>query len=267
MITASFRHIRGIGGMRERQLWLAGVRSWDELPQGDVLSPRLDGRLREGVAESRERLLAGAFDWFAGLLPQTEHWRLLPQVIEHAACLDIECTDSGAVSVIGVLDREGLRSYRGGRDLEEFVERARGWRALITFNGASFDLPILARTFPAFRPPCVHVDLKHMFQRLRERGGLKEIEPRMGMYRPDHLARLTGLDAVALWHAQARGEPAALRRLLEYNLYDVFHLRPLAELAYNRVVKRCGMPAAALPVSDRGAFLYDVSKAVEAALA
>jgi uncharacterized protein YprB with RNaseH-like and TPR domain len=91
------------------------------------------------------------------------------------------------------------------------------------------------------------------------------LEPRAGFVRPPHLAKLTGADAVALWERQQRGDPAALRRLVEYNLYDVFHLRPLAELGYNRLLKRTGMPAEPLPVSDRGAMLYDVSKAVEAA--
>ena len=90
MITASFRHITGIGPLRERQLWFSGIRSWAELPaEGDVLSPRLDGKLREGVALSVARLAAGDVDYFARALPQTEHWRLLPQVIEDAAFLDI----------------------------------------------------------------------------------------------------------------------------------------------------------------------------------
>src|SRR5205807_1132822 len=60
-------------------------------------------------------------------------------------------------------------------------------------------------------------------------------------------------------------DPAARRRLVEYNLYDVFHLKPLAELGYNRLLKRTGMPAVPLEVTDRGAMLYDVSRAVEAA--
>ena len=104
-----------------------------------------------------------------------------------------------------------------------------------------------------------------MYQRLRDKGGLKELEVRVGFFRPPHLATLCGADAVALWHAQTQGDPAALRRLVEYNLYDVFHLRPLAELGYNRLLQRTRMPAAPMPVSDRCAMLYDVSRAVAAA--
>ncbi|MCA1828959.1 MAG: ribonuclease H-like domain-containing protein [Myxococcales bacterium] len=259
MITATFRHISGIGPMRERQLWLGGIASWSALPaSGDVISPRLDGRLREGVALSAERLAAGDVGFFARALPQTEHWRLYPHVSEGAAFLDIEAAGD-RITVIGVLDRNGIASLRP----EQFLERAGGWTALVTFNGTAFDLPILRRVFPEWQPPAVHVDLKHVYQRLREKGGLKDLEPRAGFFRPPHLATLCGADAVALW--QARDEPAAWRRLVEYNLYDVFHLKPLAELGYNRLLKRTGMPAPPLAVCDRGAMLYDVSLAVEAA--
>jgi len=262
LITASFRHIAGIGPLRERQLWFSGVRGWADLPAcGEVLAKRLDGKLREGVALSLRRLAEGDLDFFARALPVTEHWRLLPQVIDDAAFLDIEAAGD-RVTVAGVLDRRGLASFR---DLSALRERARGWRALVTFNGAAFDLPILRRVLPDWTPPAVHVDLRHVYQRLREKGGLKELEPRNGFFRPPHLATLTGTDAVALWQAQAAGDRAALRRLVEYNLYDVFHLRPLAELGYNRLLARTRMPAAPLPVSDRGAMLYDVTLAVRAA--
>jgi uncharacterized protein len=263
VITASFRHIRGIGPLRERQLWMSGVRSWSDLPPaGDVLSPRLDGRLRDGAALSAARLAAGDLAFFGHALPQTEHWRLLPQVLDGAAFLDIEAA-SDKVTVIGALDGQGLVSW--SRSFDGFRERSRAWTALVTFNGTSFDVPILRRVFPDWVPPAVHIDLRHVYQRLREKGGLKELEPRAGFFRPTHLAPLSGTDAVALWHAQIAGDRTALRRLLEYNLYDVFHLKPLAELGYNRLLKRTGMPARDLPVSDRGAMLYDVSKAVEAA--
>jgi uncharacterized protein len=263
VITASFRHIAGIGPLRERQLWLAGVRSWGELPaEGDILSPRLDAKLREGVATSQRSLAERDLGFFGRALPQTEHWRLLPQVIEEAAFVDIEAA-ADRVTVAGVLDAEGLASFRG--DLSGFVERSQRWRALVTFNGTIFDVPILRRALPGWNPPPVHIDLRHVYQRLRDKGGLKQLEARVGFFRPPHLAALRGADAVALWQAQMQGDPAALRRLVEYNLYDVFHLRPLAELGYNRLLQRTRMPAPSMAVTDRGAMLYDVSRAVATA--
>ncbi|GAC1336400.1 MAG: ribonuclease H-like domain-containing protein [Myxococcales bacterium] len=266
MITASFRHIRGIGPLRERQLWLAGVRGWDQVPDGIVLAASLDEKLRRGVAESRARLDAGDFAHFAQALPPVEHWRLLPQLLEGAGCLDVEVgATPGEVTVVGVLDKDGPHAFLRGRDLHEFPARAAAWSCLITFNGLAFDLPVLRRAFPEWRPPAAHVDLRHLLARSGQRGTLKQIEARLGLFRPPHLRPLSGADAVWLWQAQQRGDRAALRRLVEYNLYDTFHLRPLAELGYNAVVRRTGMPANDLPSTDRGALVYDVSRAVERA--
>jgi uncharacterized protein YprB with RNaseH-like and TPR domain len=266
MITSTFRHIAGLGPMRERQLWARGVTGWSALPDGEVLSPRLDGRLREGVRQSLERFQAGDLDHFAARLPQTEHWRLLPHLLEGAAFVDVEVgSRPDDLAVVGVLDAQGVRAFVGGRDLDAFPERAARWTCLVTFNGAAFDVPALRRAFPGWAPPAAHVDLRHCFARLREPGGLKQLEARLGLFRPPHLSGLDGQGAVALWEAQQRGDGAALRRLVEYNLYDVFHLKPLAELAYNRLVRRTGMPARELAVTERGALLYDVSRALEAA--
>jgi len=276
LITASFRHIRGIGPMRERQLWLRGIRSWSDLPETEILAPALDEKLRRGVQQSQERLARGDFAHFAAALPVVEHWRLLPHLLEGAACLDIElgqeragpgCSAESEVTVIGVLDKDGPQSFVKGRNLREFLERSAHWTCLITYNGLSFDVPVLKRAFPLWEPPAAHIDLCHLFRRLGEKGGLKALEPRLGFFRPPHLAKLNGTDAAWLWQAQRRGDPLALRRLVEYNLYDVFHLKPMAELGYNRLLRRSGMTAPALTVTDRGALLYDVSRAVERAVA
>jgi uncharacterized protein len=264
VLTCSFRHIRGIGPMRERQLWMRGVRSWEALPDGEVLAARLDEKLRAGVAESRERFGAGDLDFFARMLPETEHWRLLPHLIERSGFVDVETAED--VTVIGVLDADGPRCFVRGRDLHEFPSRAASWRGIVTFNGTAFDLPNLRRLFPGWQPPAAHVDLCILLRRLGESGGLKQIEPRLGLHRPPHLLPLCGTDAVWLWKAQREGDRTALRRLLEYNLHDAFHLRPIAEMAYNRIVRRARMPAPDLPVTERGALLYDVAKAVERAL-
>lgn len=282
MITASFRHIRGIGPMRERQLWLQGVRGWDALPEGPLLSASLDARLRRGARESSLWLAEGDLDAFARALPCTEHWRLLPQLLGRPALddahglgglalLDVETAPTGPgaagdVTVVGVLDRQGPRVFLHGRDLHEFEARARGWRALCTFNGLSFDVPVLRRAFPRWEPPAAHVDLRHLCARVGWKGGLKQIERRLGLFRPPELAELSGEDAIWLWEAQRRGDRTALRRLLAYNLADVAHLKPLAELAYNRALVRTGMPASALPVTERGGLAFDLQRAVEQAL-
>src|SRR3954452_23687545 len=98
-------------------------------------------------------------------LKTTEHWRLLATFGDEAAYLDIETGDDvwgrEGISAIGVLDRDGPRLFLAGRDLDQFPRRARAWPLLVTFNGRSFDVPILRRAFPRWAPPPAHVDLRH----------------------------------------------------------------------------------------------------------
>ncbi|MBS2024410.1 MAG: ribonuclease H-like domain-containing protein, partial [Deltaproteobacteria bacterium] len=275
MISASFRHLTGIGAMRERQLWQQGVHAWTQLPDGPILAPALDTRLREGAAISRAWLEGRAWHEFALRLPETEHWRLLPQLLDHQLAppmerafevgalgfVDIETAPVGtgteqAVTVIGVLDARGAHCYLAGTDLDQFPERTRGWQGIVTFNGASFDLPILCRAFPRWEPPAAHIDLRHLCARVGLKGGLKDIERVLGFIRPPEVSGLTGEDASWLWHAQRRGDRRALARLIAYNLADVAHLKPLLERAYNRALKRTGMPAQPIAESARGELLF-----------
>src|SRR3954467_14813996 len=111
--------------MRERQLWLRGIESWSAVPQGPILSPSLDARLRDGIAQSDARLAAGDYGFFARALPESEQFRLLPHAIEEAGCADVESGEG--LTVIGVLDRDGPRSFM--RDaLAQFPSRAAGWK-------------------------------------------------------------------------------------------------------------------------------------------
>ena len=99
-----------------------------------------------------------------------------------------------------------------------------------------------------------------MTKRLGMGGGLKEIEDSLGVGRPPHLRGVNGWDAVLLWRAyKARGDIEALRFLVEYNLYDAFQLRAVADRAFNRAAERLHWPDRVQPW-DRGVVLYDLSR-------
>lgn len=262
MIRHTFQLARGIGPWMEQALWAQGIGGWDALPPppATALSPRLDGRLREAVARAREALLAGDAERLALLLPRRERWRLLADFADRAAYLDVETDARGQVTLIGLLDASGPRLFVRGRDLEDFPEAARGARLLVTFNGLSFDVPMLERTFPGWKGPLAHLDVRHLFARLRMGGGLKWLEGETGLARPDHLRGLGGGDAVRLWEAHLLGDRGALRLLAEYNGYDVLNLPTLAALGYNRMLERHRMPAPPLRVPQRGDHLYDLTR-------
>ncbi len=260
VIHSTFQLTPGIGPYRERQLWSAGVTRWDGFPgQQAALPPRLEGRLRAALEAARAALADGDADRLAAMLPERERWRLYSAFAEDAAFLDIEA-DGADVTVIGVLDRDGPRVFLRGRDLDLFPGATAGWKVLVTFNGLAFDVPVLRRVFPGWRPPRAHVDLRRLWARLGHQGGLKLLEQTTGVGRPEHLAGWNGLDAVSLWRRHCDGEPGALRRLAEYNLYDTVNLKALMTLGYNGMLERHRLPASPVALWRRGDVLYDMSK-------
>lgn len=265
MIDGAFGLIRGIGPARERELQAKNILSWDEFPQsGVVLSKMLDDRLREAIVNARALVAQRRWLDLSRLLPVREHWRLLSHLEGEATYLDIETTADGQVTVVGLWDpQRGPRLYVRGYNLGRFVEESLS--VVVTFNGGSFDLPVLRRSFPRWRFPGLHIDMRTVMGRLGERGGLKAIEERMGIGRPDHLQGVDGADAIHLWNEFRRSSsPKALWQLLEYNLYDVIQLRSLAQISCERLAERTGRRWSPVEAFRRADAAADVTRCVEA---
>jgi hypothetical protein len=262
MLRATFQLVPGLGPLRERRLWRGSVLDWTQLSQvpAALLSDRLRAPLLEAARAAEEALDAGDLAAVASALPGREHWRLFGTFAARAVYLDIETDLEEGVTAVGLLDGRGPRVLLAGRDLPAFPELVPPDCLLVTFNGASFDVPVLERMFPRWRRPAAHVDLLPVLRRLGLRGGLKAIEEQVGIGRPGHLRGLDGSAAVWLWRHGARGNREALRRFAEYNLYDAVNLRTLMGMAYNLLSADAGIDAPAVPVSHRGDVLYDISK-------
>jgi uncharacterized protein YprB with RNaseH-like and TPR domain len=261
VIRSTFRLAPGIGAYLESALWTSGIRRWEDFPPGEVegVTPRTADRLRAAIALAAEALARGDAEGLASMIPRAERWRLYAAFVEEAAFLDVE-VDGDGLTAIGVLDREGPRLFLAGRDLHLFPEAARAWKLLVTFNGHAFDVPALRAAFPGWKAPRAHVDLRHLWGRLGHTGGLKLLEHETGVGRPPSVAGLGGGDAVRLWRAHLAGDAGALRTFAEYNLHDAVNLRPLMDLAYNRMIERLRLPAAPVAVRERGDFRYDMTK-------
>ena len=265
MLQSTFQLGPGLGPRRERALWQSGIAHWSAVPDSPATR-----KLRMQI--DRARLSMRDADALARLIPSREHWRMFAAFAEDAAYLDIETSDDvighAGISAIGIYDRQGAHLVLAGRDLDRFVELARNWKVLVTFNGLSFDVPILRSAFPEWRPPACHIDLRHLFPRLGLEGGLKSIErrlPCLHLRRPAHLDGLDGWGASSLFRRGRDGDRQALRTFAEYNLYDAVNLRTLMAWAYNRMVEReleefPSLEAEPVAVPERGDVLYDVSK-------
>ena len=245
LLEATFSHAQGIGATTERRLWQAGARDWQSyLDVPDTrwpLSPAQRALLTPTVEESRVRLDAEDFAWFAKQLPASEHWRAVPAFGHRLAFVDIETNggmDPNDLTVVGVFDGHTMRQFVKGVNLHEAPEALADAAMLVTFFGTGFDIPFLKRAFPQMPLPQMHVDLCYLLRKLGYRGGLKSIEAQLGLHRSNATTGLSGWDAVRLWNEFRAGRKQSLDVLLAYNAEDVRNMSDLLGEGYRRMARR-----------------------------
>ena len=267
MLDRTFQLISGVGPAREKELWRRGIRQWSDFPSDQVgRSVKADPVMRAAIDEAREALERRDVRALVAMLPSRERWRLFPHFAEDCAYLDIETDGSGPdceVTAVGVLFRGQVHAFVPGYNLAAFEELAAEIPVLVTFNGACFDVPVLERYFRHLRLTPAHIDLRFAGRAVGLEGGLKRIENEVGLHRPPHLQGVDGYEAVRLWQAWRYGrDREALKRMIEYNLYDAIQLKPLLERIYNRSRDRELSGAEPVRETDRFEVLDDLTRVV-----
>jgi uncharacterized protein YprB with RNaseH-like and TPR domain len=244
MLERTFIHIPGVGAKRERTIWRAGIENWrDFLDRGDALVQKSVFNLGRPIIEASLEAQASnnGLAELAEMIPPAEHWRFYP-TYQRVVHLDIETggdlNDWGGVTMVGLYDGQRVEQFVAGQNLHELDHAMRGYDIVCTFAGGTFDLPVLRGVFANLYIPPVHIDLRWVLKRLGYTGGLKRIERRLEIERPEAVRELGGYDAVRLWRAHLAGDPQALNILLQYNAYDVINLQPLLDLAVSRLKER-----------------------------
>lgn len=266
-LERTFQLTRGVGPWREKDLWARGLATWTDFEraagQGEVMGHRLDEPLLAAIARARRALGAGDLPSLAALVPVREHWRLFPHFVEEAVFFDIEADGDEVPTVVGLMDRHGVATYRRGHTLSEVGSRLGESRIWVTFNGSAFDVPVLRRALEGLAEPLVHLDLRFLVRRANLKGGLKAVEKSLGLHRPPHLEGVRGFDAIRLWREWTiNGSVEALRLLVEYNLYDAVNLRAVLEWTCWRIAELSAWEMQRGAVFERGDVLYDVSRLV-----
>jgi uncharacterized protein YprB with RNaseH-like and TPR domain len=247
MLQNTFLFLDGIGPQRERSLWAKGIVRWDEF---------MDEQRIKGISEEKKRALDAELivadekyrdsdsEYFARRLPSKEQWRCLTDFRPSAVFLDIETTGvspRSPITLIGVYDGTRMHTLIRGQNLtrSNIGGILSGAKMIVTFNGSSFDLPMIESQFPGTLPCIPHVDLRHPLRRLGLVGGLKRIERELGVERDRRVEYMTGEDAVYLWRLWERdGNRNALELLSEYNAEDCRNLKTLADHAYRNLRRR-----------------------------
>jgi uncharacterized protein YprB with RNaseH-like and TPR domain len=239
MLENTFIHIQGIGPKTEAHLWRMGIETWERFLswKPPVFSRPRDAWVREELETSLEHRADIRF--FKDRLASRDLWRLYEAFRENAVFLDIE-TSGGhqgmdEITIIGTYDGEEARTFIDGVNLKGFESAIASFDLVITYNGGSFDLPFIRRSFPGISLPLVHIDLRNLLGKLKYRGGLKGIERQMGLVRDPSIADMNGYDAVKLWHRYQDGDASALQLLVKYNTADTVNLKPLMEIAFAKM--------------------------------
>ena len=242
------RHLPHIGPQREKALRLEGCACWADIVHAPHPLAGLDVFAWDEVCAAAEQSLralqADDAAYFTARLPPLEQWRVLTHWYGQASYFDIETSGLEADSIVTLvccLHAGRPLRFLAGENLDDFLELLESVKLLVSFNGASYDVPRVLDRFHIPELPCAHVDLRWLCHHAGWRGGLKKIERALGLRRPPDLDGLGGAEAVSLWQAWSeRGDGQAKRTLERYCSADTVMLKLLA-------AKLCALQGAAVP--------------------
>lgn len=245
MLCNTFVHVPGVGPKTEARVWAQGLHHWGEVLAAQTSDlPRClqSSEARSTVEEAMTRYRSGTWRYFEECMPGGAKWRAYGPLRDRTLFVDIE-TDGYAneITVLGVWDGHMFYAFVAGENLEDGLELLESAAVIVTYNGASFDMPIIRNRFPYHLFNHIHIDLMWPLRRLGYKGGLKGIEQQLGLSRSDATQHMSGWDAVVLWQQYQRGSIEAKELLLAYNEEDVRNLQPLMEWAYEALCRETGI--------------------------
>lgn len=244
MIRQHFSMFSGVGPKREQTIREAGVSNWQQfLDSKEIagLTDRVQRPLRQEVRKWSKAVERGDVDFFAKNLPRAEHWMLFELFGDSVRYLDIETTGLSArhddVTVVGIYDGQRFHALVKGQGLSsKAIKDALGdCKLLVTYFGSVFDVPFLRVNFPELHLDLPHFDLCFAGRKVGLTGGLKTVEIALGLVRDDSIAEVDGFEAVRLWRAHQRGNPTALKTLVDYNEADTRNLEHIASVIHERL--------------------------------
>ena len=248
MITSTFIFLERIGNKLEQNISKNEIYNWDDF----LRRKNIEGLSRHRkiyydrrILNARKALYNFDSNYFIDLLPQSEMWRLYNFFREDAVFLDIETTglskNNDDITVFGLYDGINTKIMIKGINLDynALKKELQKYKLIVTFNGASFDLPFIEKRYPNLLPKVPNFDVRSITDRLGLTGGLKNIEKTLGIKRNPIIEKFYGGDALTLWRMyRATGDDYYLNLLVEYNEYDIMNLKIVAEHCVKKMKER-----------------------------
>jgi uncharacterized protein YprB with RNaseH-like and TPR domain len=244
MITHSFIFLDMINAKTEKSIWKQGIRSWDDF----ISRKKIKGisAIRKiyydrQILEAKRNLYNSDSGYFYERIPLSETWRLYEFFRENAVFLDIETsgvTKHDDVVVVGLFDGLNTKTMIKGINLNLFglKQELSKYCLIVTFNGATFDIPFLKKRYPGLIPKIPIFDVRTTCARVGLNGGLKEIEKKLGIRRNKIIEKFYGGDPLCLWKMyRATGDEYYLNLLIEYNEGDTMNLQRIADYTVQKL--------------------------------
>jgi len=245
MIQNSFIFLERVKRGLEDNLWKQGIHSWDDFLNANKingLSRRRKLYYDRKINEARKELFNLNSSYFKNLLPSTEYYRLYDFFKEETVFLDIETTGLSPkynnITMIGLFDGIETKTMIQGinLDIPALKKELEKYKLIVTFNGASFDIPFIEKQFPNLLPNIPNLDLRTIANKIGLTGGLKKIEKQLGIQRRKLVEDFSGGDALTLWKMyRATGNDFYLNLLVEYNEEDIINLKKIAEHCIEKI--------------------------------
>ena len=246
MIQNSFIFLEKIGKKGEKNLIQQGIDNWDSFLKAKSIRGINNSRKTfydRQIQKARNALYNFDSQYFLDILPQSENWRLYEFFKEETVFLDIETTGLSLhndITVFGIYDGIETKTMIKGinldyKTLKKELER---YKLIVTFNGSSFDVPFINKRYPGILPKIPNFDIRSVTDRLNLKGGLKEIEKKLGIKRNKIIEKFHGGDALTLWKMyKATGNDYYLELLVEYNEEDIINLKTIADYCVEKLYR------------------------------
>ena len=248
MITNSFIFLERVGNKLEKNIWKNNVHDWENFLKKDKINGLSKSRklyYDRKILEARKNLFDANSSYFLDVLPQPEMWRLYDFFKEDAVFLDIETTGLSKIhddiTVFGLYDGINTKTMIQGINLDYHAlkKELQKYKLIVTFNGASFDIPFIKKRYPGLIPGIPNFDVRSLASRLGLNGGLKKIEKDLNIKRKEIVDEFNGGDALTLWRMyRATGDEYYLNLLVEYNEFDIINLKIVAEHCVKRMKEK-----------------------------